>query len=498
MPKKEQRKRFSRPASSSPRRPQRQSERRVREQDPNTIPSYLVNHLAQALRMVLKLDGPADVLLSVYFKRNHELGSRDRGFVAEAVYAALRHLAGIRWRMAPAGPERSPRLAALVTLASLYGMEALDSRDVGNDRKALEAILDKKDSDADPATRAELPGWLYERVRSQYPDHDLFFKEIATGAPLDIRVNLLKGKRDEVLEQLKDEGKKVVATPISPDGIRFLDKPGITHWPLYQDGVIDVQDEGSQLIARLVAPKRREMVCDFCAGAGGKTLAIGALMRSGGSLYAFDVNEKRLQGMVPRLRRSGLTNVHPIAIRDEHDKRLGRLLRKFDRVLIDAPCTGTGTLRRNPDLRWRLSEDELHRINEIQKSVLESASRLVKAGGRLVYATCSVLKEENQAVVEAFLAAHPEFHLLNASEVLEGQGVKVPAEVKDRFGPWFVMLPQVTGTDGFFGAVLERDPDAPRRRKPAPEAEAPSEETESVKAEVTETAAPVSEEQKAE
>jgi 16S rRNA (cytosine967-C5)-methyltransferase len=187
MPKKEQRKRFSRPASSSPRRPQRQSERRVREQDPNTIPSYLVNHLAQALRMVLKLDGPADVLLSVYFKRNHELGSRDRGFVAEAVYAALRHLAGIRWRMAPAVPERSPRLAALVTLASLYGMEALDSRDVGNDRKALEAILDKKDSDADPATRAELPGWLYERVRSQYPDHDLFFKEIATGAPLDIR-----------------------------------------------------------------------------------------------------------------------------------------------------------------------------------------------------------------------------------------------------------------------------------------------------------------------
>ena len=130
--------------------------------------------------------------------------------------------------------------------------------------------------------------------------------------------------------------------------------------------------------------------------------------------------------------------------------------------------------------------------------MLESASRLVKAGGRLVYATCSVLKEENQAVVEAFLAAHPEFHLLNASEVLEGQGVKVPAEVKDRFGPWFVMLPQVTGTDGFFGAVLERDPDAPRRRKPAPEAEAPSEETESVKAEVTETAAPVSEEQKAE
>ena len=429
MPKKEQRKRFSRPASSSPRRPQRQSERRVREQDPNTIPSYLVNHLAQALRMVLKLDGPADVLLSVYFKRNHELGSRDRGFVAEAVYAALRHLAGIRWRMAPAVPERSPRLAALVTLASLYGMEALDSRDVGNDRKALEAILDKKDSDADPATRAELPGWLYERVRSQYPDHDLFFKEIATGAPLDIRVNLLKGKRDEVLEQLKDEGKKVVATPISPDGIRFLDKPGITHWPLYQDGVIDVQDEGSQLIARLVAPKRREMVCDFCAGAGGKTLAIGALMRSGGSLYAFDVNEKRLQGMVPRLRRSGLTNVHPIAIRDEHDKRLGRLLRKFDRVLIDAPCTGTGTVISGNEKSLRgLTEQLLVKCARSQRALLDRAMGALKPGGTLVYSTCSILPQENEDALQEALDKHMDCELIpldgtpSESEARRAQG----------------------------------------------------------------------------
>ncbi|MCI5850165.1 MAG: RsmB/NOP family class I SAM-dependent RNA methyltransferase [Sutterellaceae bacterium] len=440
------------------------------DRTPGTIPSYLVTRLAEALQIVLRLDGPADVLLSVYFKRNHELGSRDRGFVAEAVYSTLRHLGTLRWRMAPAAPERSPRLAALVSLAQIYGRNALAASDVGPDAEALDAILAKPAANADPAARAELPEWLYELLRDQYPDHDRFFEEIAKGAPLDVRVNLMKGNRADVLGEIEREGEKAAPTPWSPDGIRFAGKPGITRWPLYRDGVIDVQDEGSQLIARLLAPKRREMVCDFCAGAGGKTLALGALMRSTGSLYAFDVNAKRLQGMVPRLRRSGLANVHPIAIRDEHDKRIGRLAGKFDRVLVDAPCSGTGTLRRNPDLRWRITERELERINTLQASIIRSASRLVKNGGRLVYATCSVLRQENQAIIESFLAEHPEFRLLSAYEVLEAQGARIPEEAKKRFSPWFVMLPQVTGTDGFFGAVLERSGTPSRSgKKEAPE-----------------------------
>ena len=153
--------------------------------------------------------------------------------------------------------------------------------------------------------------------------------------------------------------------------------------PMYQEGRIDVQDEGSQLIARLVGAKRGDMVCDFCAGAGGKTLALGALMRSTGRLYAFDVNEKRLAGLTPRMRRAGLSNVYPMAIRDEKDNRIKRLRGKFDKVLIDAPCTGTGTLRRNPDLKWRLSPEELARINGLQHSILEEAAKLVKAGGRV-------------------------------------------------------------------------------------------------------------------
>jgi 16S rRNA (cytosine967-C5)-methyltransferase len=225
-------------------------------------------------------------------------------------------------------------------------------------------------------------------------------------------------------------------------------------WPAYREGRIEVQDEGSQLVARLVAPKRGEMVVDFCAGAGGKTLALGALMRSSGRLYAFDINEKRLHGLGPRLKRSGLSNVHPVAIRNESDARVKRLHGKCDRVLVDAPCSGSGTLRRNPDLKWRFSETELDRVNEVQHSVLRAAARLLKPGGRIVYATCSLLARENQDVIERFLAEHPDFAIVPAATVLRAQ--KIEVDHLARFAPYFVMLPHLHGTDGFFSAVLER------------------------------------------
>ena len=285
-------------------------------------------------------------------------------------------------------------------------------------------------------------------------------------APLDLRVNILKAKREDVLKELEDHGVKGEETPFSPDGIRLVDKPGLMRWPMYQEGRIDVQDEGSQLVARLIGAKRGEMICDFCAGAGGKTLAIGSAMRSTGRLYAFDVNEKRLAGLTPRMRRAGLTNVHPMAIRNEKDLRVKRLRGKFDRVLVDAPCTGTGTLRRNPDLRWRLNVKELERINALQKSILEEAAKLVKAGGRLVYATCSLLEEENQAVVRDFLSRHPEFEALCATDVLAKQGINLPDWVRARFGNDLVMLPNLTDTDGFFGVVLQKKVPA---KAPAPE-----------------------------
>lgn len=462
------------------------------------ITNLIVDELTRALGVILKLDGPADVLMKLFFRSNPKLGMRDRGLIAEGIYYALRHYASLRFAMRPVHPDRAPRLAALATLARQHGLDAISPSAIGPEAGPLENVLKVNLEKAPAHVRAELPQWLYDLIEAQYEDSAALYPSMQEGAPLDLRVNLLKASRDEILEELRANGVEAYATPFSPDGLRLPTKPGLTQWAVYKEGKVDVQDEGSQLIARLLTPRRREMVCDFCAGAGGKTLALGALMRSTGSLYAFDVNEKRLAGLTPRMRRAGLSNVHPIAIRGEDDQRVRRLNGKFDRVLIDAPCTGTGTFRRNPDLKWRLSPSELERINAIQKSVLEHASRLVKAGGRLVYATCSVLKRENQDVVEAFLAAHPEWRLVPAKDVFAQQGIVFPEAQWERFGSYFQMLPHVNNTDGFFAAVLERSAPA-KHEKPAKferttesEAAEPAEKAEAVEvAQAPETVEPV-------
>jgi 16S rRNA (cytosine967-C5)-methyltransferase len=361
--------------------------------------------------------------------------------------------------MQPAVPERAPRLAALITLARQHGVEAFGTNVFRGDERAVRHALALNVATAPAAVRAELPLWLYTRLTAQYDDVLALVATMAQPAPLDLRVNTLKADRDEVLAQLRAASREhapleAEATPYSPEGIRLQDKPPLTRWPLYQSGQVEVQDEGSQLIARLVAPRRGEMVADFCAGAGGKTLAIGALMRSTGRLYAFDIHAKRLAGLGPRLKRSGLSSVHPAAIANENDLRIKRLHGKMDRVLVDAPCSGSGTLRRNPDLKWRFDETELDRVNVVQGNVLRAAARLLKPGGRLVYATCSLLSMENQQVIEQFLAEQPQFQAVDAAEVLAAQGIVI--DHAERFAPWFVMLPHVHGTDAFFAAVLER------------------------------------------
>jgi len=196
------------------------------------------------------------------------------------------------------------------------------------------------------------------------------------------------------------------------------------------------------------------MVVDFCAGAGGKTLALGALMRSTGRIYAFDTHVRRLAGLGPRLARSGLSNVHPAAISGENDARIKRLAGKIDRVLVDAPCSGTGTLRRNPDLKWRIDERELARLQSVQLALLKGAARLLKPGARLVYSTCSILAQENQTLVQRFIDEQPQFALLEAAPILAAQDITV--DFAERFAPWFVLLPHLHACDGFFAAVLER------------------------------------------
>ncbi len=418
-----------------------------------SVPGLDLAPAIDALEILLELDKPADALLSAFFRNYPNFGARDRSFIAEAVYGVLRRLRSLQVLAAPA----TPRRLLLAWLARHGGrnmreFEALVDKD---EMEWLRGVKGAKLDDQPAAVQLDLPDWLYERLAAQFGEHlPTLMDSLNTSAPLDLRVNPLKASRDEVLVQFNREGVVAVATPLSPLGMRLQGKPALQKHPLFLDGSVEVQDEGSQLLGLMLAPKRGEMVCDFCAGAGGKTLLLGALMRNSGRLYAFDTSEKRLGKMKPRLARSGLQNVQALLIAHERDAKVKRLAGKFDRVLVDAPCSGLGTLRRNPDLKWRQSPESVVELTQIQAAILEAAARLVKSGGRLMYATCSLLVEEDEAIVEAFLAAHPDFRLLPASELLAAQHIAL--EGSDAMGNYLRLDTARHGTDGFFAAAMER------------------------------------------
>ncbi len=411
----------------------------------------LFAHTEALLSELLRSTFPADLVVSRYFRQHRELGHADRGFVAETVYSVLRRKRSLAARC---GDDVSARRMLLAALACLQGWNRRELDVVLNEveGKWLAQAKAVKPEDLSPAVRYDLPDWLYEALVAQFDNVEV--EALAAGlnlsAPLDLRVNALKGERKEVLARLAADGLPGAPCTYSPLGIRLIGKPALAKHPLFIDGSIEVQDEGSQLLGFLLQPKRGEMVADFCAGAGGKTLLLGALMRSQGRLYAFDVAEKRLAKLKPRLARSGLSNVHPVRIESENDIKIKRLSGKLDRVLVDAPCSGLGTLRRNPDLKWRQTPESVAELTAKQGAILMAASGLVKKGGRLVYATCSLLDAENEAVVSAFQAKHPEFVTLSAEEVLRKQDIDLACGERLR------LLPHRHGTDGFYAAVMER------------------------------------------
>ncbi len=411
--------------------------------------------IVDALTVVLPAREPADAQLHRFFREHRNLGQRDRALVADTVYAALRRRRLLE-RVTPNATPREIALAALVKLQGV-GVGQIESALRPGEKEWL-ASLKALDVETLPyEVRADLPDWVIERLRPLLGDEALLAlaRGLQESAPLDLRVNALKAPREAVLDRLDYDELPAEPTRYSPIGVRLRGKPALNKHPMFLDGAVEVQDEGSQLLGMLVQPRRGEMVVDFCAGAGGKTLQMGAAMHSSGRLYAFDVSERRLENLAPRLKRSGLSNVFPQRISGENDAKVKRLRGKIDRVLVDAPCTGLGTLRRNPDLKFRQTAEGLAELNAKQRAILEAAAGLVKPGGRLVYGTCSLLAEENEAIVEAFLASHPQFRLVPASEVLERQGVRVPSE-----GPYLRLYPHVHGTDGFFAAVMDREVDA--------------------------------------
>lgn len=421
------------------------------------ITEYRLDLVIQALRTILPLEHPADTSLR-YFFQAERVGSNERALIAETVFGVLRHRLLLEHACTTpetAANKPTPRRMALAYWVRFggYNVRELTPLLKVNEAEWLGQVKGIKAEELPLSIQAELPEWIIEKLRAQHSEQDILALGLSmqTAAPLDLRVNSLKANRDELLHGLSAEGVQAEATRYSPLGIRVSGKPALNKSPLFLGGRFEVQDEGSQLLGFLLAPKRNDMVVDFCAGAGGKTLMLGAMMNSQGRLYAWDISEKRLANLKPRLARSGLSNVQPQRIAHENDSKIKRLAGKIDRVLVDAPCSGLGTLRRNPDLKFRQSEKSLAELTQKQAAILAAASKLVKIGGRLVYATCSVLHEENQAIVESFLGQHPGFTLLPAGEALAQQ--KIALEM----GDYLQLLPQQHGTDGFFAAVLERN-----------------------------------------
>ncbi|HUG23149.1 RsmB/NOP family class I SAM-dependent RNA methyltransferase [Piscinibacter sp.] len=416
-------------------------------------PNALLELATELLHQVLRFDSPADGIVSAFFKQHRALGARERHTLAETTYNVLRHRS-LYQHLAQSGKGEMERRLALLGWQGNEGFlrAALSEQE----QQWLEKVRAVDRSALPEKLRHNLPEWLAEPLHAALGDE--FWPLVASlnqPAALDLRVNTVKAKREEVQSALAQAGIDAQTTPYSPWGLRIQGKPALNKLELFTRGDVEVQDEGSQLLALMTDAKRGEMVVDFCAGAGGKTLALGAAMRNTGRLYAFDTSGHRLAALKPRLARSGLSNVYPVQIAHERDERIKRLAGKIDRVLVDAPCSGLGTLRRNPDMKWRQSPQAIAELREKQAAILASAARLLKPGGRLVYATCSLLEDENEAIAGAFTEAHQrDFKPLPASQALAQAHVAAPDTLVS--GNCLRLWPHRHGTDGFFAAAWER------------------------------------------
>ncbi|MEO5702551.1 MAG: RsmB/NOP family class I SAM-dependent RNA methyltransferase [Gammaproteobacteria bacterium] len=409
---------------------------------------------AELLEQVLTGNQPADQQLYKYFREQRSLGMRERGFIAETVYGCLRRKRLVEHVLDNPEPSAPDRVAAYLVAEQGWSLRALLDAGYTGDAKVLVVRLRETDKNTLPeAVRADLPDWLYERLATQLGIQETLklAEALNRPAPVDLRVNTLKVKRAEAAARLLEQGYASTPTPFSPLGLRRSDRVPLFKTQAFQEGLIEIQDEGSQLLGILLEPMRREMVVDFCAGAGGKTLLIGALMANTGTLYAFDTSAKRLENIKPRIKRAGLDTVRAVVIDNERDRRVQNLYGKVDRVLVDAPCTGLGTLRRNPDIKWR-TFDLVH-VTSLQSRILASAAKLLKPGGRLVYATCSPLREENEDIIEQFLADHPAFTLLPPAAILARRNIPLEYDSNEKTLRLYTHLHT---TDTFFAAIMQR------------------------------------------
>jgi len=432
--------------------------------------------IAAAIEIIDLLDetgAPADGAIERYFRGRRYAGAKDRRAVTERVFGIVRRRARLDWWMLRVQDNRKPdgRRRALADLALADGLARSGVEDLfdgagyapkqltAEETELVDALAGRNLDHADqPAWVAhEFPSWL-ERPLSDLLNGYLpeEMDALNTAAPLDLRVNTLKGDCARALEVLKNDRIEAEPTALSPIGLRIQDRVNLQAATAYKGGFVEVQDEGSQIIALLVGAEAGMKVADFCAGAGGKTLAIAAEMRDEGEITACDIDPRRLGALKPRLKRAECRSVESRVLVPGGDMWIHDNEGAMDRVLADAPCSGTGRWRRRPDARWRLTGRELRDLAKDQRRILHEACRLVKPGGRLIYATCSILAEENERQIEDFLEWFGGFRVIPVKQVWEETiGGASPADPA-RDGDFLRLTPHRHGTDGFFVAVLEK------------------------------------------
>lgn len=413
---------------------------------------------------------PMDNLIGQYFKSRRYIGSKDRAFIGEMTYGILRHGGALEWHVERLKRAANPRhvvLAALVffyeqtpsEITALFTGNGYGPQKLSTDEYALIERLSKESYENEtmplPA-RHSFPDWMEGRLRDAFGENlDAALDALNAEAPVDLRVNTLKCKdRAELIFSLDKEGFLAMPTPHSPLGVRLKKRIPAFTTQAFAEGWFEMQDEGSQICALLVQAQKGQKVIDFCAGAGGKTLAMAATMGNKGRILAFDNSARRLKQMPKRLARAGVDNVMIKAIASENDPLLKRHRASADWVLVDAPCSGSGTWRRNPDLKWRLTPTDLSELKVLQKNILASAAALVKPGGSLVYVTCSVFADENQHQVLQFLMDYPEFRVAAPDKLWNSLCVELEEAAAHQ--PVLRLAPHQDGTDGFFAAVLSR------------------------------------------
>lgn len=430
-------------------------------------PGARVQAAIEVLEALAERPAPADAVAGTYFKNRRYIGSKDRAAIAGMLYGVLRRRAQLDWWLARAGAAPTARLRVIAWVALTEGWTIArfenefssapfaPRRLEETEHKAAAALTGNtlEHADQPPDVRHNYPAWIEAPLRLRFGDElEAEMKALAEAAPLDLRANVLKTTRDAALHLLTAEGLAVAPTPWSPLGIRVEGRPPLGTLAPFRDGLVEVQDEGSQLAALLVEPAPGMRVCDFCAGAGGKSLAMAAAMNNKGHIVACDVSARRLEGATRRLRRAGIFNVESRALSSERDPWVKRQRGKFDRVLVDAPCTGTGTWRRNPDAKWTLTPQDAAELESLQRRILDSAARLVKPGGRIVYATCSLLPQENEQQAEWFAMTHPDFTPVPVAPIWS----RVTGRAAAGGDLYLRLSPARHNTDGFFAAVFEK------------------------------------------